>query len=86
MNILRQIVDGFLRWMDCVAASVVTILDRLVAPRRVRLAEQESGTFIVQVPAGDALPASLQVKISNGVASCAGSATADRPEAAEPIV
>jgi hypothetical protein len=42
MNILRQIVDGFLRWMDGVATTVVTMLDRLVAPRRVRLAEQQN--------------------------------------------
>ena len=76
MNILRQIVDGFLRWMDSVATSVVTILDRLVAPRRVRLAEQENGTFILQAPAGDSSPPLLQVKILNGVASCAGNATA----------
>ncbi|MBI3703031.1 MAG: PilN domain-containing protein [Rhizobiales bacterium] len=76
MKFLRQIMDGFLRWMDCVAAGAVTMLDRLVAPRRVRLVEQESGTFILQAPAGDTSPSSLQVKIANGVASCAGSATA----------
>ena len=72
MKFLRQIVDGFLRWMDCVATTVVTMLDWLVAPRRVRLAEQERGTFILQTPAGNSSPSLLQVKISNGVASCAG--------------
>jgi general secretion pathway protein L len=76
MNILRQIVDGFLRWMDCVATIVVTILDWSVSPRRVRLAEQEDGTFILQTPVGDSSPPLLQVKILNGVASCAGHAPA----------
>ncbi len=76
MNILGQIVDRFLRWMDCVATIVVTILDWLVSPRRVRLAEQESGTFILQAPAGDISSPLLQVKIINGVASCAGNAPA----------
>jgi general secretion pathway protein L len=75
MNILRQIIDGFLRWMDCVATTAVTILDWLVAPRRVRLAEQDNGTFILQTPIGDLSPPLLQVKILNGVASCVGDAT-----------
>ncbi len=74
MNILRQIIDGFLRWMDCVATTVVTILDWLVAPRWVRLAEQDNGTFILQTPVVGSPPPLLQVKISNGVASCAGNA------------
>ena len=76
MKFLRQIVDGFLRWMDCVAATVVTILDRLVAPRRIRLAEQDNGTFVLQAPAGNASLPLLQVKILNGVANCAGDAPA----------
>ena len=45
MNFLRQIADGFSRWMDCVASTVVTILGWLAAPRVVRLAEQANGTF-----------------------------------------
>lgn len=76
MNILRQIIDGFLRWMDGVATTVVTILDWLVAPRRVRLAEQASGTFILQAPVGESPPPLLQVKILDGIASCAGDAVA----------
>ena len=76
MNILRQIADGFSRWMDCVAATVVTMLDWLVAPRRVRLAEQENGTFTLQTPAGKSSPSFTPLKISNGVASCSGDAAA----------
>jgi general secretion pathway protein L len=76
MSILRQIVNGFLRWMDCVATTVVTILDWLVAPRRVRLAEQQKGTFILQTPVGGSPSPLLQVRISNGVASCVGNAAA----------
>jgi general secretion pathway protein L len=76
MNFLRQSADIFLRWMDCVAATVVTILGWLAAPRLVRLAEQENGTFTLQAPAGKSSASFPPVKISNGVASCSGEAAA----------
>ena len=53
MNFLRQIADGFSRWMDCVASAVVAILGWLAAARTVRLAEQANGTFAVEAPAGN---------------------------------
>jgi|SRR6185437_10372890 len=73
MNFLRQIADGFSRWMDAVTVAAVAILGRLVAPRMVRLAEQANGTFVLQTPAGKA-SSSTPIKISNGVASCSGEA------------
>ena len=76
MNFLRQIADGFSRWMDCVASTVVTILGWLVAPRVVRLAEQANGTFTIQAPADKSSPSFTPLKISNGVASCSGEAAA----------
>jgi general secretion pathway protein L len=76
MNFLRQIADGFSRWMDCVASTVVKILGRLVAPRAVRLAEQANGTFNIVAPAGKSSPSLMPVQISNGVASCSGETAA----------
>ena len=70
MNFLRQIGDYFLRWIDCVAATVVTILGRLVAPRTVRLSEQDNGTFALHVSDGSSSASFMPVKFSNGVASC----------------
>ena len=52
MNFLRQIADGFSRWLDCVASAVVTMLGRLAAPRVVRLAEQANGTFAIAAGGG----------------------------------
>jgi general secretion pathway protein L len=76
MNFLRQIADGFSRWMDCVASTAITMLGWLVAPRVVRLAEQANGTFIIQAPAGKSSPSFTPVQISNGVASCTGETAA----------
>jgi general secretion pathway protein L len=76
MNLLRQIADGFSRWMDCVASSIVTTLGRLVALRVVRLAQQANGTFIIEPPAGKSSPSLAPVTIANGIASCAGETAA----------
>jgi general secretion pathway protein L len=76
MNVLRQIADAFSHWMDSVASTVVTILGWLAAPRLVRLAEQANGTFTIQAAADKSSPSVMQLKISNGVASCSGEAAA----------
>ena len=76
MNFLRQIADGFSRWMDCVASAVVTMLGRLVAPRVVRLAQQANGTFTIEPPAGKSSPSFAPVTISNGIANCTGETAA----------
>jgi len=76
MNFLRQLGDGFSRWMDCVAATVVAMLGRLAAPRVVRLAEQANGTFAIQAPADKSAPSFAPLKISNGVANCSSEAAA----------
>jgi general secretion pathway protein L len=76
MSFLRQIVDGFARWMDAVASAAVTMLGWLVAPRMVRLSEQANGSFALQAPAGTASLSFAPIKISNGVATCSGEAAA----------
>src|SRR5271169_6170509 len=68
MNILRQLADGFSRWMDCVAVTVVALLDWFVAPRKVRLTEHEIGKFTLRGPSKTS--SSLPVTIENGFASC----------------
>jgi len=65
---LRQIAAGFSQWLDCVAATVVALLNRLSAPRRMRLAEQADGSFAVETPPGK--PALAPVKLASGVALC----------------
>jgi general secretion pathway protein L len=76
MNFLRQIAEGFSRWMDCVASTVVTTLGKLAAPRVVRLAEQANGTFAIETPPGKPSASVTPVKISAGVASCTGATAA----------
>ena len=75
MSFLRQIADGFSRWMDSVAAAAVAILGLLAAPRVVRLAEQANGSFMVQAK-GNSSPSFAPIRISNGVAICSREAAA----------
>jgi general secretion pathway protein L len=76
MNFLRQIAEGFSRWMDAVAAAAVAILGRLLAPRVVRLTEQANGSFTLQVPADKTSPSFAPIRITKGVASCSSEAAA----------
>jgi general secretion pathway protein L len=64
MRFARQIIDGFSRWIDAVAAAVVAVLGWLASPRQIKLVEQESGDFLLE--AGK--PASLNqaVRIVDG--------------------
>lgn len=76
MNFLRQIADGFSRWMDSVANAAVAVLGRLLAPRVVRLAEQANGSFALQAPADKTSPSFAPIRIVKGVANCSGEAAA----------
>lgn len=76
MNFLRQIADGFSRWMDAVAAAAVAILGRLLAPRVVKLTEQANGSFTLHVPADKTSPSFAPIRITKGVANCSGEAAA----------
>ena len=69
MNILRQLADVFSRWMDCVAATIIALLDWFGAPRKVRLADQGNGTFTLQGPVKNS-SSLMPVKIQNGLANC----------------
>src|SRR5579872_1099888 len=69
MKFVRQIADGFSCWMDCVAATIVALLDRFMAPRAVRLVERQDGIFSLQMPGKEQNQA--PVSISGELATCA---------------
>lgn len=45
MKLLRQIIEGFSRWIDSVAETVNSIFDRLRSQRHVQFIEEEQDTF-----------------------------------------
>ena len=45
MNILRQLSEGFSRWIDSVAATAHSLFERWAPQRQVRLTEGEQNTF-----------------------------------------
>jgi general secretion pathway protein L len=47
MKILATVAQGFSRWIDGVAATIVILLGRLATSRVVRLVEDESGEFVL---------------------------------------
>jgi len=47
---LRQIAEGFLLWMECIATSIVTARGWFDSPRTIELAEEADGTFTVRTP------------------------------------
>src|SRR6266852_5414350 len=49
MNFLPQIQEGFDRWIDSVAGTVNSMLDRLRSKREVQVVEVEHDTFILHV-------------------------------------
>ncbi len=49
MNLLRQIIDAFSRWIDSVAATINSIFDRTRSQRRVQLIEEEPDTFTLHI-------------------------------------
>lgn len=65
MTALRQISGGFSRWIDSVAATTVTVLERVVARRAARLVEEENGTFALHDRA-HASGSSEHVRIADG--------------------
>ncbi len=56
MKVLRQVVDVFSRWIDCVAATIVSLFDRLGSQRRVQLIEEKDDTFSLHVLADGKKP------------------------------
>ena len=65
MGVLRQIAEGFSRWMDAVAATLVALLERFVSRRGVQLVEEKPGTFALQ-ERGHALASAERVEIADG--------------------
>ncbi len=76
MNFLRQIADGFSRWMDCVASTVVN--DLWPAGGVPRGSARRTGEWNLQHrgAGGQIIPSLMQVQISNGVAGCSGETAA----------
>jgi len=67
MKFLRPIADFFSRWIDCVAATIVAMVDRFGSGRGVRLIEEVEDTFAVQV-LGDGKKSDLpaeRIRIAN---------------------
>jgi general secretion pathway protein L len=52
MNFLPQIQQGFHRWIDSVAGTVDSLLDRLRSKREVRVVEEEHDTFTLHAEGG----------------------------------
>src|SRR5215210_7232610 len=45
---MRQITEFVRRWLEAVAAAILSAADRIVAPALVRLTEEENGSFSVR--------------------------------------
>jgi general secretion pathway protein L len=70
MTLIRQIADGFSRWMDSIAATLAGILARFASSRAVQLVEGDGDVFTVQTLGRDGRPQSLErVRIINGQVS-----------------
>jgi len=68
MNLLRQTIDLFSRWIDSVATTIVSLLDRVGSQRRVQLVEEDENTFSLHV-LGDGKPATSaeqRIRIADG--------------------
>ena len=47
MTSLQPILDGFFRWVDAVAVSIIAMVGWLTSRRAVRLIEEEPGTLVI---------------------------------------
>lgn len=63
MSVPRQIAEGFSRWMDSVAATLVALLGRFSTRRGVQFVEERPGVFALQ---GRATGAVERVEIADG--------------------
>lgn len=52
MNLLRQIIEGYSRWIDSVAETVNSIFDRLRSQRHVQFIEEDHDTFTLHEQGG----------------------------------
>ena len=76
MKFLRQIFDGFSRWLDRVAQAIVAMIGWFVARRAVELVEGESGAFTARASGTAASQAAriahLQINEGVGIAAPSG--------------
>jgi general secretion pathway protein L len=68
MNILRQLSEGFSRWIDSVAATAHSLFERWAPQRQVRLTEGEQNTFTLHAlgEIKDAILPDQQIRIADG--------------------
>jgi general secretion pathway protein L len=68
MNTLRQISEGFSRWIDTVAGSIHSLLERWAPQRQVQLTEGEQDTFTLHAlgEIKDAILPDQQISITQG--------------------
>jgi general secretion pathway protein L len=70
MTVLRQIADGFSRWIDSVAATLAGMFARFTSSRGVQLVEEDGDVFVVRTPGEDVQSQSPErVRIVNGQVS-----------------
>src|SRR5262245_46417720 len=66
MTALRLIFDGFFRWIDSVAATVLGLLGRFASRRTVQFVEEERGTFVLKGGPASARLLPDPVRIADG--------------------
>jgi general secretion pathway protein L len=65
MTFLREAIESISRWLDCVAATIVTVFSWFVSPRVVQLTEEDGQTFTVRA-SKDATSADERIYIVDG--------------------
>src|SRR5690348_5275863 len=64
MTALRQAIDGFFRWIDCVAATIVAMAGWSASRRSVQLVEDERGMFVFK--GSSKTPAPERIALTDG--------------------
>jgi general secretion pathway protein L len=75
---LRRANETFASWMDVVSATLVSVIERIRRPRTVRLIEQASGRFKVEMPRRRGAPSSageLRIVAGHVASGLAGETT-----------
>lgn len=65
MTLLRDIVAALMRWMDCVAATIIAAIGWFVSPRTVQLVEEDESIFTVRASKDDKVVGE-RVRIADG--------------------
>jgi general secretion pathway protein L len=66
MTALRQIIDGFFRWIDSVAVTMIAMAGWFASRRTVQFVEEERGAFVLKGGPGSARLIAEPVQIADG--------------------